>query len=1574
MKTRIFTIVTLLSVSLLGWAEYTDYISLTSMETYTQDFNAIGGEDVDPSEQEKTAFVRATTLPNGWKVMYQTTAQTNGTFASATNSTTYIGGQSLASDAKNGLWNFGATGSTDRAVGGITTNKEGGARTINVMARLKNNTGSDINSLALSYDIEKYRKGLLSAGFSVELYTSPDGETWTRVGEGYRKVFKADSETAGALVVPIRTKLVSGAFDVSFAKNSDLYILWSISPAKDDAANNAQAIGIDNVSITPSASATSLVAPVASGELFATYQKFGDRFYKGGSEANLEALSYDWDVNYYIVSCGDSVLLRATTEEPRNLENEWKTQLRIWTGEYKNSNEIQVNAGENKNRYTSECKTINSQAEDVKIHFFVSWEGNCTTQTFDFNRTSINNPIEDNVAPVINPSDVTMTESDGKLVFTFGEVTADDEYFYYVADKDHNLGGISLNNKVYITKPTIEDGTTYKFKCYAVDYNGNKSAYKEFTLEMPFDSEIDLAAGKSCIAGYSNGTDTPKKAVNGNEDHWGTYGISDYSKNWWRVDLGNAYNLSHIDITFATTNTYRIETSMDDANWQTILDNQPATSPVTHTGLTCAARYIRLTAIGHNMIAIRHFKVYATGVAAADATNPTLSASCTAKTVTSATLQIIAADKDDADNDGTITSIKVSDTANGFAEQEVLSSLDGENKITLTGLKDNTTYNFTVTAYDLAGNHTSEVVEVVLPFNTELNLALGRGDYCSADATQGANSANKAVDGNSETFWTSFAEAKPEGEDVYWWQVDLGEAYDIREIKIHFNNIWGTYSIYASSNNLEWFPIVEVAPDPEDNTTIVYSDLTISARYLKVTCGVSQIGIKEFEVYGTAFSVADETTPVVSVTCPEKTINTATLQIDATDKDDAGEDGVISAIHISGDNGFETQENVTLDENNQIMLSGLTYNTTYTFTVTVLDRHRNQTVQNITVQLPLNTNLNLAQGKSAVAGKTQGGDVANNGCDGNEGTQWSSYGTQNQNQEWWYVDLKDKYTIRQIKIKWANDYARHFLIQGVNTLPAEEHIADDSYWTTYLDYTYDSDPGTTKQEHNVVGKMRYLRLKSLENEEYLGIEFYELEVYGSDYAELDEDAPELVSKSCETDTETATATITLTANDAIDGAIKDFYISCANPVMPETKYTTDENNQIAISGLAIDKDYTFDIRFRDLSGNWSSTSVIAHFAMALGTNVAQGKTATAGREEDDHEANLAFDGLENTYWGCYPNTPDVTETWLKVDLDNAFKLDNIAIKWEHYPDNGGIIIEGSLNDESYSEIISYSGARFNSGDRQVLEITGEQANVPYKYIRIKAENQSLYMSMYEFEVYASEEIALLSFGDASTTNTDLIAAHHDEYSNVTLNRSILADGTWYTLCLPFDMSAEKVNEVFGASTIAELTSAEDRGSLIHLNFDYVHAIEARKAYLIKPGHDFVAGTVIPNVQIKNEEPIVSVAKDGETDLMHFQGTYNKITLRDSNIRFVAADNYLYSPKSATGTVMGAFRCYFTIPTGSPASAPGKRARIVMGEQTATGVQNVQSNQVSYTKMLRDGQLLIIREGRMYNAQGMIVSE
>ena len=79
----------------------------------------------------------------------------------------------------------------------------------------------------------------------------------------------------------------------------------------------------------------------------------------------------------------------------------------------------------------------------------------------------------------------------------------------------------------------------------------------------------------------------------------------------------------------------------------------------------------------------------------------------------------------------------------------------------------------------------------------------------------------------------------------------------------------------------------------------------------------------------------------------------------------------------------------------------------------------------------------------------------------------------------------------------------------------------------------------------------------------------------------------------------------------------------------------------------------------------------------------------------------------------------------------------------------------------------------------------------------------------------------------------------------------------------------------------------------------------------------------------------------------------------------------------TGVKIGQYRCYLQMDevsavTSSP--APGRR-RItlgVQGEQVATGIDQVPSDQVQSTKVLIDGHLYILRGEKMYDAKGQLV--
>ena len=363
-----------------------------------------------------------------------------------------------------------------------------------------------------------------------------------------------------------------------------------------------------------------------SGELFATYQKQGDTFYRGNTTIDTENPdAKDLDINYYIVSCGQTMLFRAINPgEDINFGGAaWEVQLRVYNNTGGSQSEVQAcSIVDAHHHFTGEgCQThFSALTEDLQIHFFLSSNiegGYRRTETIEFNRASINSPIEDAVAPSINPDEVEMTEEDGKLVFTFGDVTADDAYFFYVGDKDHSIGSISLTNTVTIDKPTTQDGTTYSFKCYAVDYNGNKSAGKEFKLEMPFDPAVDLALGKPTTAGAVQNDNTPDKAVNGNPDNfWTSFGQGTEEDWWWQVDLTNAYDITDIMVHFNDCwGQYSIYCSIDASEWTAIVEDEPSASNETKTysSLKVSGRYVKVVSTA-SQIGIREFEVHGSGL------------------------------------------------------------------------------------------------------------------------------------------------------------------------------------------------------------------------------------------------------------------------------------------------------------------------------------------------------------------------------------------------------------------------------------------------------------------------------------------------------------------------------------------------------------------------------------------------------------------------------------------------------------------------------------------------------------------------------------------------------------------------------------------------------------------------------------------------------------------------------------------------------------------------------------------------------------------------------------------------
>src|ERR1044072_5183172 len=189
-------------------------------------------------------------------VGYGATANCFETAAAPAPSTTTADGRANGgcTDANNNSTDFSATTpnprntSTTAATCGVNVN--GG----NLYAKYTNTTGSTLSALRISYDVEKYRNGSNPAGFRVQLSYSTTGAagTWTTAGANFLTSFAADADNNGFATAPGSTSSVTNkVLTLPIANNSDIYLAWNYGVTTGTTVSNAQALGIDNISVAP---------------------------------------------------------------------------------------------------------------------------------------------------------------------------------------------------------------------------------------------------------------------------------------------------------------------------------------------------------------------------------------------------------------------------------------------------------------------------------------------------------------------------------------------------------------------------------------------------------------------------------------------------------------------------------------------------------------------------------------------------------------------------------------------------------------------------------------------------------------------------------------------------------------------------------------------------------------------------------------------------------------------------------------------------------------------------------------------------------------------------------------------------------------------------------------------------------------------------------------------------------------------------------------------------------------------------------------------------------------------------
>lgn len=155
--------------------------------------------------------------------------------------------------------------------------------------------------------------------------------------------------------------------------------------------------------------------------------------------------------------------------------------------------------------------------------------------------------------------------------------------------------------------------------------------------------------------------------------------------------------------------------------------------------------------------------------------------------------------------------------------------------------------------------------------------------------------------------------------------------------------------------------------------------------------------------------------------------------------------------------------------------------------------------------------------------------------------------------------------------------------------------------------------------------------------------------------------------------------------------------------------------------------------------------------------------------------------------------------------------------------------------------------------------------------------------------------------DAKIKEYDQTAVHFK------LKRSFVADDTWYTICLPFNVAQKQLVEVFGGENV-ELRTFDHMDGMV-MYFKSVENLEAGVPYLIKPNKN-LDNLLFENVKIDMAaHPDLQVGADG----YFMKGTYQATELNPDGTNLFLGDNNTFFRPSENDHRMKGTRVYFIIP-------------------------------------------------------------
>lgn len=178
---------------------------------------------------------------------------------------------------------------------------------------------------------------------------------------------------------------------------------------------------------------------------------------------------------------------------------------------------------------------------------------------------------------------------------------------------------------------------------------------------------------------------------------------------------------------------------------------------------------------------------------------------------------------------------------------------------------------------------------------------------------------------------------------------------------------------------------------------------------------------------------------------------------------------------------------------------------------------------------------------------------------------------------------------------------------------------------------------------------------------------------------------------------------------------------------------------------------------------------------------------------------------------------------------------------------------------------------------------------------------------------------------------------------ITLKRGFAADGGWYTLCLPFALTADDIKTRFKDALFNEFESVSvNAQGVAQLKFKKVTETKAGVPYMVLP-REVVNTPVFTDKTIKETTPKTITrtckASDGEQLSYQFVGVYDPtVVSSENNVRFVGGNQgtELLIP-DGKGTMKG-LRAYFVFPNNTNGNIT--LAKLNVEDDSTTGINTV----------------------------------